>query len=507
MSKFRGTLQILSITSVHENENNIREGYDAEKVEFLAKQIKSVGLIEPITVYPHPDIEGDYLIREENHRYLASLKAGETDIPCMVWPSSDRNKVADLDAMLSTGRTKNPLRESEISKGIQMALDLGQDITTIGKKHGMSRTEVNLRGRMAQRNDKLSEDFTKGAATLDTVKRLYELADQSGDPELYDRAIKDLPAGADDDEVEKHIVATEARLTKDRIKEELAELGAVEAPPHAPWAKTQWEQITEEMSLAEHHEAGHKYVFAYQASTPQWFQEKESAGQQEPEPTAEEIAEQEEKQRLNSGLAQIAGVRTKSIIRRIQDRKAVSEADVKTLLLKRVERWCSDGESEEMIAMITALPSVDGESMDDEEYELARAKWIGQVKKNLMRLPLANLVALDELLCGSPAELDNLRGFLRTSAEHSGSHYASLWIRDNFRFYGLIVNVLGYVLDAAEIDAMQYCAAAIPERSRELDIVQAVGEACRSCGTEPFEPTGEQICPGCAATGESGEVA
>jgi len=497
----------LSISSVHENESNIREGYDAEKVEFLAEQIKSVGLIEPITVYPHPDIEGDYLIREGNHRYLASLKAGETEIPCMVWPSSKRNRVADVDAMLSTGRTKNPLRESEISKGIQLALDLGQDITTIGKKHGMSRTEVNLRGRMAQRKDKLSEDFTKGAATLDTVKRLYDLADQSEDSALYDRVIKDLPSGANEDEIEKHIVETEARLTKDRIKAELEAMGAVEAPQYAPWRRTEWQPIDEEMTLAEHHEAGHKYLFAYRASTPEWFLQKETASQAEPEPTPEEIAEQQEKQRLNAGLAQIAGVRTKSIVRRVQDPKTVSEAAAKTLLLKRIERWCRDGEGEEMIGMITSIAPVDGGEMDDEEYKTAWEKWIGQAKKFLMRLPLANLVALDDLLCGAPAELDNLRGFARTAAEVNGWRYTTLWTKENFQFYDLIVNVLGYVLDAAEIDAMRYCAAEVPDRSRDLDIVQAIGEACRSCGTEPFEPTGEDICTGCASADESGEVA
>ncbi|MGQ3382947.1 ParB/RepB/Spo0J family partition protein [Glutamicibacter sp. TV12E] len=506
MSKFRGTLQILSISSVHENESNIREGYDAEKVEFLAKQIKSVGLIEPITVYPHPDIDGDYLIREGNHRYLASLKAGETEIPCMVWPSSERNKVADVDAMLSTGRTKNPLRESEISKGIQLALDLGQDVTTIGKKHGMSRTEVNLRGRMAQRSDKLSEDFTKGAATLDTVKRLYELADQSKDPDLYDRAIKDLPAGANEDEIEKHIVETEARLTKERIQAELEALGAVEAPPHAPWYRSEWQPIDEEMTPAEHHKAGHKYAFAYRATTPEWFLQKEAASPAEPELTPEEIAEQEEKQRLNAGLAQIVGVRTKSIARRVQEPKTVSEAAAKSLILKRIERWCRNSEGEEMIGLITSIPPVDGEGMDDGEYELAREKWIGQTRKFLTRLPLANLVAVDGLLCGSPAELDNLRGFVRGSNEH-GAPWATLWTNGNFSFYDLIVNVLGYVLDAAEIDAMQYCATKNPDRSRDLDIVQAVGEACRSCGTEPFEPTGDDICTGCASADESGEVA
>jgi len=58
---------------------------------------------------------------------------------------------------------------------------------------------------------------------------------------------------------------------------------------------------------------------------------------------------------------------------------------------------------------------------------------------------------------------------------------------------------LGYELDLDEVEAMQYSAAKEPQRNRELDLVEVPDDACQSCGTEPFEPTGASICTGCAA--------
>lgn len=495
MAKFRGKLEILPISSVHENESNIREGYDADKLAFIAGQIKSVGLIEPLVVYPHPDIEGDYLIREGNHRYLASLQAGETEIPCIVKPASDRDKVADVDAMLSTGRAKNPLRESEISKGIQLALDLGQDITTIGKKHGMSRTEVKLRAKMAQRPDKLSDDFTKGAVTLDTVKRIYELEDQSGDAELYERAIKELPAGADPDEVEKHIVRTEGQLTKERIKKEIRELGVKEAPFNATWKSDSWERITDEMSVAEHHEAGHQYYFDWNASEPFWYLQKESPEPEEtPEPSAEELAEQQKINTLEAQLKEIQGVRTKSIVRRLKDRTAVKDADAKRLLLKNLEDWCERSDIEELISMVTSLSPAD---RDGEDFDTDFKKWVGKARNFLMKLPLTNLVVLVELVQYLPIDLGELYAFRRGSGEE---YSYGAWANGNFDFYDAAVNGLGYVLDASEVEAMQYSAKRAPSRSKDFDLVEIPDDACKSCGTEPFEPTGTEICTGCAAT-------
>lgn len=62
----------MPISSLHENEDNIRE--DMGDLDFLAEQIKQFGVQQPLTVYSHPQIEGDYIVRDGNRRYLASLR-------------------------------------------------------------------------------------------------------------------------------------------------------------------------------------------------------------------------------------------------------------------------------------------------------------------------------------------------------------------------------------------------------------------------------------------------
>lgn len=499
MPKFVGRLEVLPISAVHQHPDNIRE--DLGDLTQLAAELKTIGLISPLVVYPHPTRHGDFVVQDGNRRRAAAVQAGLTEVPCVVLPEPARGAKADVEAMLTTGRNHRLLSEAEVSHGVQTLLDLGLDVTTIGKKLKMSRTEIKARAKLAERKDELAHAFTTGTTSLDVVQRLYELEEKSGDSELYERTVKNLPDNADLDQVEKVIVTTEAKVLGERNRADLNELGAEEAPMHAPWAKSTWEEITEELSFAEHHEAGHKYYFDYQSAVPRWFLEKE-APEPAPEPklSPEEIADREEQIRLTQALANLSGVRTKSMVRRLQDRQQVRDTDAREIMAKRILSF-EDDSRDELIGMIIANPPVDGADMDSDEFEAADAKWRGNALKFLVKLPLANLVMINELLEFEPIELDNLAGFLRWTTETQKYGYKHPWQTRNFNFYGLLVNQLGYQLDVAEVEAMEYCAKREPGRNRELDFMDftELDDACQSCGTEPFEPTGATICTGCAA--------
>lgn len=499
MPKFEGRLEVLSISSVHQHPDNIRE--DLGDLTQLSAELKTIGLISPLVVYPHPVRAGDFVVQDGNRRRAAAVLAGLTEVPCVVLPEPARGAKADVEAMLTTGRNHRLLSEAEVSHGVQTLLDLGLDVTTIGKKLKMSRTEIKARAKLAERKDELAHAFTTGTTSLDVVQRLYELEEKSGDVELYERTVKNLPDNADLDQVEKVIVTTEAKVLGERNRAELNDLGAEEAPMHAPWAKSTWEEIADELGFAEHHEAGHKYYFDYQSAVPRWFLEKEAPEPvPAPEPSAEEIAARQEQIRLNQALATLNGVRTKSMVRRMQDRTQVRESDAKEIMAKQILHFGNDAE-EELIGMIISNPPVDGSGMDDDEYEAAYAKWRGNALKFLVKLPLANLVVIHEILGTGPSDLENLTGFARSTEEHSQYGYGKPWKTSNFNFYGLLVNQLGYQLDRAEVEAMEYCAKREPGRNREMDFMDftELDDACQSCGTEPFEPTGATLCTGCAA--------
>ena len=499
MPKFEGRLEVLSISAVHQHPDNIRE--DLGDLTQLAAELKTIGLISPLVVYPHPNRVGDFVVQDGNRRRAAAVLAGLTEVPCVVLPEPARGAKADVETMLTTGRNHRMLSEAEVSHGVQTLLDLGLDVTTIGKKLKMPRTEIKARAKMAVRKDELANAFTNGTTSFDVVQRLHELEEKSGDSELYERTVQNLPDNADLDQVERIIVDTEAKVLGERNRAELKELGAEEAPPHAPWNPRMWEEITTELSFAEHHEAGHMYYFDFRAAAPRWFLEKEAS---EPapgrEPSPEEIADRKEQLRLNQALATLSGVRTKSMVRRLQDRQQVRDTDAREIIAKRILSF-EDDSRDELIGMIIANPPVDGSDMDGDEFEAADAKWRGNALKFLMKLPLANLVVIHELLEFEPVELDNLAGFLRSTVEREKYGYKRPWQTRNFNFYGLLVNQLGYQLDSAEVEAMEYCAKLEPGRNHELDFLDFtdLGSACQSCGTEPFEPTGATICTGCAA--------
>ncbi|MGP7815378.1 ParB/RepB/Spo0J family partition protein [Glutamicibacter soli] len=483
----------MPISSLHENEDNIRE--DMGDLEFLAEQIKQFGVQQPLTVYPHPQIEGDYIVRDGNRRYLASLKAQITEVPCIVKPATDRDQVADVDMAMTTGRTHKRTSDAEVSHGIQRYFDLGQDVTTIGKKAKMSRKEVLTRAKVAQRNDGLSKAYTSGRLGLDAVQRLQDLEDQSGVAGLYERSlekIEGMPNGASVETVERIIAETEVSIRRDERKAELEAAEAIEGNYEMTYSSA-WAKVEDEMSDQEHVKAGHRYHFAYRDAEPTWYAKEKKA---KPELSEAEKLEKQTQSKLNSMLSIVSRTRRAFIAEAFQSTKA-DEAFAKQAIAEQIfENIRYDEDGREVLGEIIGLPvpEVDAENPGSVE---AREQWSERVTNHLSRFTLANLgrmLAFSSLIRAEEA-IGKLKGFERSRYE--GKNFRGAWIRTS-EYYLFLMEQLGYELDLDEVEAMQYSAAKEPQRNRELDLVEVPDDACQSCGTEPFEPTGATICTGCA---------
>lgn len=494
MPKFVGRLEVLPISSLHENEDNIRE--DMGDLEFLAEQIKQFGVQQPLTVYPHPQIEGDYIVRDGNRRYLASLKAQITEVPCIVKPATDRDQVADVDMAMTTGRTHKRTSDAEVSHGIQRYFDLGQDVTTIGKKAKMSRKEVLTRAKVAQRNDGLSKAYTSGRLGLDAVQRLQDLEDQSGVAGLYERSlerIEDMPNGASVETVERVIAETEASIRRDERKAELEAAEAIEGKYEMTYGNA-WAKVEDEMSDQEHVKAGHRYYFAYRDAEPTWYVKEKKV---KPELSEAEKLEKQTQAKLNSMLSIVSRTRRAFIAEAFQSTKA-DEAFAKQTIAEQIyDNIRYDEDSRQILGQILGLPfpELDGENPGSVE---TREQWPERLKNHLSRFTLANLgrvLAFSNML-SAEEDLAKLKGFQRS--QYESQQYSGQW-RWKHEYYLFLTEQLGYELDLDEVEAMQYSAAKEPQRNRELDLVKVPDDACQSCGTEPFEPTGASICTGCAA--------
>ena len=104
----------IQIEKVRANPANIRE--DLGDMERLAAEVKTVGIRSPLVVYPHPDIEGDFMIQEGHRRRQAALAAGLSELPCIIVEAPKR-PAEDVEVMLSTGRNHKPLTRLEEARG------------------------------------------------------------------------------------------------------------------------------------------------------------------------------------------------------------------------------------------------------------------------------------------------------------------------------------------------------------------------------------------------------
>ncbi|WP_313813015.1 ParB N-terminal domain-containing protein [Glutamicibacter sp.] len=499
MASFKGRLEVLAASSIHQHPDNIRA--DLGDLTQLTAEIKEMGLINPLLVYPHPERAGDYVVQDGNRRRAACIQAGLSEIPCVVHPSPERGQRADVEAMLTTGRNHRPLTEAEVSKGVQTLLDLGMHETTIGKKFKMPRTEIRTRAKVARKDDALSKAYTSGRLRLDAVQRLQDLEENSDVPGLYERAVERIEGmtnGASVETVERVIAETEISIFKAKRKDALVELGAVEGDYDMQYG-SKWSKVEDEMTDEEHVAAKPRYYFGYQSAEPTWYAKAVKA---KPELSKEEKLDKKIQDKLNGMLPIVQRTRLAFIQDKLQTVKPDDSFAKRAIAEQVVANLRYEESLKTIFGPAVGFPYVDEDNPDDEldPYE----RWTEDLTKHLAKQSLAGLgrlLAFSNMVYAEE-DLSKLRGFERSQWEQP--QYGSAWKRRR-QYYLFLQEQLGYELDLDEIEAMQYQALKEPARNRELDLVEVPDDVCKSCGTSPFEPTGAEICTGCAST--DGEVA
>lgn len=477
MAKFNGRLEVLALSSVHQHPDNIRE--DLGDLEQLSGEIKALGLLNPLLVYPHPDRAGDYVVQDGNRRRAAAAKAGLLDVPCVVLPeqSKERGARLDIETMLTTGRNHRPLSESEVSKGIQGLLDLGMDVTTVGKKFKMSRKEVKARAKVAQKDDGVSKAYSAGRLRLDAVQRLQELEEQSDVPDLYERTverIEDMPNGASVETVERVIAETEASIRKSQREAELKAVKAIEGDYDISYSSA-WAKVEDEMTDAEHVDAGHKYRFSYRDADPIWYVKEKKA---KPELSEQEKADKQTEAKLK-GMLKIVQRSRIAFIKNAFETIRPSETVAKEAIAKKitVEVLYSE-EGRAILGEVIGIkaPELDGTSGSSGLLD----RWDDEVQKHFTRQSLSYLGMMLAFVGHISREeaLGKLSGFTRSTFE-KGSFHAS-W-KNGHAYYGFLTEHLGYQLDIDEKLAMEYSAMKEPHRNRELDLVPLPDEVTATC--------------------------
>ena len=128
----------IELSKIQPNPEQPRSVYDEESLDELTASIRSLGIIQPITVKETGD--GQYLIISGERRYRASLKAGLTQIPAYVKTAEDDNVV---EMALIENIQREDLNAIEIALAYQKLIDnYGLTQEQLSERVGKKRTTI-----------------------------------------------------------------------------------------------------------------------------------------------------------------------------------------------------------------------------------------------------------------------------------------------------------------------------------------------------------------------------
>lgn len=368
--------EVVEIARVRPNPNNIRQ--DLGDLEQLAGEFKTIGILSPLIVYPHPELEGDFMIQDGHRRLAAAKKAGLSDVPVVIVERPTRGAVADVEAMISTGLHSRLLSKLEEAKGYQMLLDLGQNESTIGKKYKRPKSEALALGRVAKAPEKVQAAYGRGRIDLLAVKKLTDL-EAAGQTGVLSKVLE----GSDFDpkfaweirDVERKIASAEQAQSVDEAIARLSALGGVLRQDQRD---ENFDQVGDDLTDEEHIAAGHLFYVGRDQLEPVWYVKLSK-----PKPTISEKEKQEKAtlRALNAGLQVSYAVRSQAVVSQIQSKDGVSEAMDKELLLEMLLPDIMKFKDETLVEL-TGISKPEGIP----DYGKERWEWRGRVEAALSKL-------------------------------------------------------------------------------------------------------------------------
>ena len=110
----------IAIKDIIRNEFQPRKNFNKESLEELTNSIKEQGVIQPIIVRPHKNINGKYEIIAGERRWLASQNAGLHEVPVVVLKVDD---IKSLEFAIIENVQRQDLNSIEEARGYQKLID------------------------------------------------------------------------------------------------------------------------------------------------------------------------------------------------------------------------------------------------------------------------------------------------------------------------------------------------------------------------------------------------
>jgi ParB/RepB/Spo0J family partition protein len=158
---------------------NPRSTRDREKFARLARSVQLKGVLQPLLVAPHPEIEGEYVIVDGEGRYLAAGDAQIVEVPIIVdVPDPDTD---GLDDALIANMIRADLTPLEEARAFQRLLENGLSVKGVAQRLSRTPKFVKERLQLLALPEAMQRKLEKGEVPLTAVGALVQLAEMHPD--------------------------------------------------------------------------------------------------------------------------------------------------------------------------------------------------------------------------------------------------------------------------------------------------------------------------------------
>jgi len=165
--QIEGKPLLISIDVIDEDPAQPRREFDEESLRELAETIAQRGVRQPVSVRPHPERSGRWMLNFGARRLRASRLAGKTDIPVFI------DETADSYDQVIENEHREGLKPIELALFIKRELDAGRSQTEIARRLGKTPPYIAYVCSMIDPPDWLLALYRAGRCR--GVKELYDL--------------------------------------------------------------------------------------------------------------------------------------------------------------------------------------------------------------------------------------------------------------------------------------------------------------------------------------------
>lgn len=178
-------MEFIKIENLYPHPNNPRK--EIRELDELVESIKAKGVLQNLTVVEGgegvPDNEKGYTVVIGHRRLEAAKRAGLTSLPCNIVSMDAKEQVS---VMLLENMQRNDLTLYEQAQGFQLMLDLGETISSISQKTGLSKTTVRHRVKLAELDQEKLKESTEREPLLTDFIELEQVKDVNVKNKLLD---------------------------------------------------------------------------------------------------------------------------------------------------------------------------------------------------------------------------------------------------------------------------------------------------------------------------------